>query len=312
MQYDVIIVGGGPGGLAAALTLGRARLRVLLCDAGPRRNAAAVNIHNFVTRDGTPPDEFRRIGREQLATYPGVELRDEGVESITGTRGRFRAKLRSGVVEARRVLLCTGMIDELLPIEGYRALWGTSIVQCPYCHGWEVRGRRWGVLASPQHPQMLLPFALLLRQWTDDLVVLTHGRVELDDDQRARLRAAGVRIETAPVARLVARGDQLEAVELSTGMTVPCQMLFSHPPQRHVDVVRSLDLQLDDAGYVRVDGMTSETSTPGIYAAGDLATLMQGATLAAAAGSRAAAMLNYDLAMERGLGDAAPSQRSAE
>src|SRR5687768_1591765 len=137
MIYDIVIVGGGPGGLSAALALGRARKRVLLCDSGPRRNAAADQIHNFVTRDGTPPHEFRRIGRQQLATYPNVETREVPVESISGTRGAFQVRLTTGTVEARRILLCTGMIDEMLPIDGFRELWGRGIFQCPYCHGWE-------------------------------------------------------------------------------------------------------------------------------------------------------------------------------
>ena len=114
MLYDVVIAGGGPGGLSAALALGRARKRVLLCDSGPRRNAAAEHIHNFVTRDGTPPSEFRQLGREQLTRYSNVEIRDTPVESISGTRGAFQVNLTTRTVQARRVLLCTGMIDELL------------------------------------------------------------------------------------------------------------------------------------------------------------------------------------------------------
>src|SRR6188768_1204343 len=138
MTFDVVIVGGGPAGLSASLALGRARRRVLVCDAGLRRNAAATHIHNFVTRDGTSPDDFRHAARQDLARYSSVEMRDVGVLSVSGTRGEFQVELGSGAVSARRVLLCAGMIDELLPIEGYSELWGQSIFQCPYCHGWEV------------------------------------------------------------------------------------------------------------------------------------------------------------------------------
>jgi thioredoxin reductase len=298
VPYDVVIIGGGPAGLSAALALGRARKRVLLCDSGTRRNAAAEQIHNFVTRDGTPPDEFRHIGRQQLARYPNVEARDARVESISGSRGAFRVGLTSEVVDARRVLLCTGMIDEMLPIPGFRELWGHSVFQCPYCHGWESQDRRWGYLALAASSSHLLPFALQARGWSRDVVVFTGGTFDVPEETRARLDAAGIRLETTPIARLVAREHRLEAVELSNGTGVPCEVLFAHPPQRQVELVRALGVDLDDDGYVRVDPMKRETSLPGIYASGDLTTRMQGAMFGAASGTQAAAMLNVELTME--------------
>lgn len=288
---DVVILGGGPGGLAAALAFGRSRKRVLLLDAGPRRNAA--HMHNFVTRDGTPPDEFRRIAREQLAAYPSVELRDVHVDAVDGRRGAFRVRAGGEVVEARRVLLATGMIDELPPIDGFRELWGRAIFQCPYCHGWEVRDKRWAYLARDL--RHAVPFVLKLRSWTRDVVLLAD---DVPADARAQLAKAEVRIEAASVARLARRGDALEAIELANGTRIPCDVLFAHPPQRQTDLVRALGLELDEDGYVRVDPMKRETSIPGIYAAGDLTTRMQGATFAAAAGVQAAAAINVDLAME--------------
>lgn len=298
VPYDVVIVGGGPAGLSAALALGRARKRVLLCDSGPRRNAAAEEIHNFVTRDGTPPNEFRRIGREQLGRYPNVEARDAFVASIAGTRGAFRVALGSETVEARRVLLCTGMIDEVPPIEGFSRHWGHAVFQCPYCHGWEARDRRWGYLVLPPSASHFLPFALQARGWTRDLVVFTSGAVEVPADARAALDVAGIRLETAPVARLVGQGDRLEAIELADGTAVRCDVLFAHPAQRQVELVRTLGVALDDDGYVKVDPMKRETSVPGVYAAGDLTTRMQGAILAAASATQTAAMINVELSME--------------
>jgi thioredoxin reductase len=297
-SYDVVIVGGGPAGLAGALALGRARKRVLVCDSGARRNAAAVHIHNFVTRDGTPPAEFRSIGAEQLARYPNVELRKDRVSSIGGARGAFRVALPSGTVEARRVLVCTGLVDETLPLEGFRELWGNSIFQCPYCHGWEVQDRRWGYLASAADAARLMPFALMARGWTRDVVVFTGGALEVLEEDRERLRVAGVRLETSPLKRLVAREGRLEAVELENGERVPCDALFAHPPQRQVELVTALGLELDEDGFVRIDPMRRETSVPGLYAAGDLTTRMQAAILAAAAGAQAAMMINAELTME--------------
>jgi thioredoxin reductase len=296
--YDVVIVGGGPGGLSAALALGRARKRILLCDAGPRRNAAAVHVHNFVTRDGTPPEEFRRVARQQLATYPNVEVRDVRIESITGTRGAFQVALATERIEARRVLLCTGMIDETFPIDGFRELWGRSIFQCPYCHGWEIRDQRWAYLGRADDAKHVVPFSLMLRGWTRDVVVFTGGAFEIPADGRAAFDAAGIQLETAPITRLVANEQGLEAVVLANGTQVACDALFAHPKQRQVELVAALGLALDDDGYVAVDPMKRETSVAGIYAAGDLTTRMQSALTAAALGQQAAAMINVELTME--------------
>jgi len=295
VPYDIVIVGAGPSGLSAALALGRARKRVLLCDAGPRRNAAAVHMHNFVSRDGTPPEQFRQVGREQLAAYANVEIRDAGIEAISGSRGAFQVRLASGVVDARRVLLCTGLIDEMLPIEGFRELWGRGIFQCPYCHGWEIQDRRWGYLARAANMQHALPFAIMLRGWSRDVTVFTGNTFEVAQEARDRLVTAGVKLETAPIARLVAREQQLDGVELGTGGVVPCEALFVHPPQQQVELVRELGVVLDEDGFVRVDPMTRETSIPGIYAAGDLTTRLQAAIIAAAAGMQAAAAINMEL-----------------
>jgi len=300
MPYDLVIVGGGPAGLSAALALGRARRRVLLCDSGTRRNAAAVHMHNFVTRDGTAPDEFRRIAHEQLAAYPSVEARAVHIDGIVGSKGAFSVVTSTHAVEARRVLLCTGLVDELLPLEGFRELWGHAVFQCPYCHGWEAKDRPWGYLARAAQAAHALPFALLLKSWSSEVTLFTDGEFELPEEARRRLRAAEIQLETSPVARLVAREHRLEAVELASGTRVRCEALFVHPPQHQVPLVQALGVALDDEGFVQIDPMRRETSVPGIYAAGDLTTRAQAAILAAAAGMQAAASINVDLAMDSG------------
>jgi thioredoxin reductase len=304
MTYDVVIVGGGPAGLSAALTLGIARKRVFLCDSGSRRNAAAEHIQNFVTRDGSPPNEFRRVGRDQLRKYPSVEVRDARVLSIAGARGAFELTLEAEIVAARRILLATGMIDEMLPIDGFRELWARSIFQCPYCHGWDVQDLPWGYLAGAAEASALTHFALQARGWTRDLVVFSNAEFEVPEGDRRTLAAAGIRLETAPIARLVSRDGKLEGVELKTGTTVTCAALFAHPPQRQVDLVRALGVELDEHGYVRIEPARRETSTPGIYAAGDLANRQQTAIYAAAAGTQAAMLLNLDLSSELGVSGA--------
>ncbi|MBZ4420711.1 NAD(P)/FAD-dependent oxidoreductase [Myxococcus sp. RHSTA-1-4] len=293
---DVVVVGGGPAGLNAALNLGRGRKKVLLCDAGPPRNAAAVEMHGFATRDGTPPQEFRRIGREQLRPYD-VEVRDVRVRNILRDGPGFRVELEGDeVVEARRVLLATGMVDVLPDLPGYREVWGKALFQCPYCHGWEVRDRAWGVLATSE---ALVDFGLFLTGWSRDMVVFTAGAVPVSADKRIQLERAGARLEERRILRLVPGSGEhaLEAVELEGGTRVRRDVLFARPPQRQVPVVERLGLALDEQGYVRVNAQ-GETSIPGIYAAGDLTTPLQGAVIAASAGAVAAGMLNHGLNLE--------------
>ena len=294
-NVEVAIIGGGPAGLAAALALGRTCRRAVVFDAGEPRNAAATHIHNFVTRDGTPPAEFRSIGRAQLEQYESVSFRDERVRSIAGERDAFILKSESAEVRARRVLLCTGMVDEVLPLPGFEQAWGHSIYQCPYCHGWEVRGQRWGMLALDE-AHLAFGFPAMLKQWSDDVVVFT-GNLEVSKDTQAKLETFGVSVEPRRVVGLRTEGRALTHVQLEDGESIECRVLFAHPPQHQVEFVKSLELDLDDAGYVQVDPMTRETSRPGVYASGDLTSRAQGAIFAAATGTQAGAMINHELAL---------------
>jgi thioredoxin reductase len=301
LSFDVVIVGGGPAGLAAALLLGRARKRVLLCDAGPRRNAAATHVHGFVTRDGTPPEEFRRAARQQLEPYPSVTVQDAPVDAIAPRAGGgFDVTIAGNPLVARRVVLATGMIDDVPAMPDFRELWGRAIVQCPYCHGWEVRDRRFGYLAPRAES---VEWALLLRGWTDDVVVFTDDRFAVPADARARLESAGIGLEERPLLGLEPTSLDgpapvtLAYVVLVDGTRIARDVLFAHPPQRQTPLVAQLGLALDDHGYVRIDEHTA-TSMPGVHAAGDLTTGYQSATLAAAAGFRAAAAVNHALTIE--------------
>ena len=293
-SMDVVIVGGGPAGLSAALVLGRARKKVLLCDAGVPRNALAEHIQGFVTRDGTPPAEFRRIGREQLKPYD-VEYQNARVLGVERVGPRFQVSLEGGrTVESRRVLIATGMVDEVPELPGYRELWGQSIFQCPYCHGWEVRDQAFGVLATAEH---FLDFALFLTGWSKDIVVFTEGAFPVPAEQRLRLERAGVRLESRRIRQLLARDGHLHAVELEDGARVERQILFARPPQSQTQLVRQLGLALNEQGFVRVDEH-KKTSVEGIHAAGDLTTMLQGALIAAAEGAMAGYMMNHALNVE--------------
>jgi thioredoxin reductase len=188
------------------------------------------------------------------------------------------------------------MIDDVPALPGYRELWGKSIFQCPYCHGWEVRDRAFGYLAPSA---AWVEFGLFLRGWTSDVIVFTDGGFEVPSEVRGRLARAGVGVEERRIRRLVsaAGGEHLEAVEMEDGARIARDVLFVRPPQRQTALVVKSGVELDEQGYVRVNEQ-KQTSRAGIYAAGDLATMAQAALMAAAAGVQAAAMLNHELTLE--------------
>lgn len=293
---DVAIVGGGPAGLAAALALSRARKRVTLFDCWPPRNASATEVRGYVTQDGTPPVEMRRIAQEQLAAYDAFELReDTRVTNVRRRGARFVLEDSRGAhCEARRVMLCVGLVDRLPDLPGYRELWGTSLFQCPYCHGWEVRDRAWGYLANDAY---CLAWAMRLRAWTKDLVVFTSGQFPVDSKQRRDLEKVGIRIEERRVVGLVAERGQLAALALEGNDALAREVLFVRPPQRQTELVYKLGVELASPDRVKIDDRY-RTSIAGIHAAGDLVAHEHGALTAAASGAAAAHALDDELTIE--------------
>jgi len=294
MLLDCAVIGGGPAGLAATLVLGRSRKRVALFDGGTPRNATASYIGGFITQDRISPAEFRRTAHVDLRAYPTVELH---LNTLVTRIERAGPKLRvhaGGVAhEARRVLVCTGVQDEPLPLEGSRELWGASLFQCPYCHAWEHHDERFAYLAtSPEEAA----WAQVLRSWTNNVMILTNGAFELPRDLCERLREASILVEERRILRLASERRQLTAIVVEGGVEVPRDVLFFRPVQRLTPVVAALALATADGGYVRVDEQY-RTSIPTIYAAGDLVTHYHGALAAADAGSRAAHCINHELTL---------------
>lgn len=295
MVVDVGIIGGGPAGLAAALELGRSRKRVVVFDGGTPRNATAHAIHGFLSRDGTPPSELRHIGHEQLRAYPSVEVRANTlVTAVERAGAKFRVLAGGTEVEARRILLCMGVIDEPLPLDGSRELWGASLFECPYCHAWEVRDRRFGFLAPSADAAS---WARVLRGWTKDVIVFTSGAFALPAEVRGQLVEAGIAVEERRILTLQRQRRTLTGVVVEGDVEIPRDALFFRPVQRQTPVVAALALALDDRGFVKVDH-ASQTSIPRIYAAGDMITHYHGALAAAASGSKAAHAINHELTVE--------------
>ncbi|MEU0532699.1 NAD(P)/FAD-dependent oxidoreductase [Amycolatopsis tolypomycina] len=284
-SFDVLVVGGGAAGLSAALMLGRARRRVAVVDGGAPRNAPASHMHGFLSRDGLPPSELLRIGREELRGY-GVELLEDHVLSL---EHGFTARLAGGrALTARRVLVATGVHDDLPDIPGLRESWGTDAVTCPYCHGYEVRDQPLGVLgtepASVEH-------ALLVRQWSPDVVYFAHT-TPLSEEDRDRLDARGIRVVPGVVTAVRREDGRLTGVEVGPRFVPRAALFLRSRTVPHDELLRGL-------GYVEGDvDPSGKTGVPGVWAAGNVVDARATVIIAAAQGAAAAGALNHDLVTE--------------
>ncbi len=302
MDYDVLIIGAGSAGLSAALTLGRCRRRVLLADGGAPRNAPSGGVHGFLTRDGVRPAKLLELGRAQLAPYPTVAIQELKITGLKNLANGFRAQGTTGQGHAwsgtaSRVLLATGVDDVLPPLPGFRELWGSGVLHCPYCHGYEVRDQP---LAVYGQGKAAVGLALLLTNWSPDIVVVTDGPGHLTAYGRQRLRQHHIGVRQEAVAGLV--GDAatgLRCIEFTDGTYLERKALFMHAPQeQRSPLAANLGAKLTGKGAVWVD-KNSQTSIPGLYAAGDTTPGQQQALIAAAEGNKAAICLNEALTKEQ-------------
>jgi thioredoxin reductase len=299
MTYDAVIVGTGPAGLSAALTLGRARRETLVIDGGPGRNAPSDRVHNFLSRDGIAPTDLRNIALEQLSAYSTVEIREGLADRATAVDAEFELALAGGHrVRAERLLLATGVLDELPAIAGLAERWGHGVVHCPYCHGWERRDLPLAVLALGEAG---VRQAIHLRRFSPDVVLCLGADFELDEDQRKLLSASDVTVVDQPLVGVGGAGATVQWLDFADGSRLDRSALFVHAPLRQrSDLPTQLGCQILDDGAVEINDL-GQTSVPGVYAAGDMArrpTLpLAGAQviLAAAEGTLAAIVIDQEL-----------------
>ena len=293
-SHDVVVVGGGAAGLSAALVLSRARRSVVVIDAGEPRNGPAAHMQGFLSRDGLPPQELLAAGRSEVQSYGG-EVVVGSVSAITRSADEFLVDLASGKrLTARRVLVATGLRDELPDIPGLGERWGRDLLHCPYCHGYEVRDQQVGVLGgtpdSFQHAQ-------LLRQWTDDVVYFPHTD-NVSPEQVQQLQARAIGIVYGKVRRLVVEADVLRGVELEDGRVVIRDVVFVRPRLiPNSDLLRTLGCTVNEGGWVIVDAVGA-TSIPGVWVAGNASNPRAQVITAAGEGSATAIAINADLVNE--------------
>ena len=306
--YDVLVVGGGPAGLSAGVALARSLRSVLVVDAGRPRNATATGVHNYLGREDVSPLDLMADGRSALTSYGG-EVRTGEVTGLERL-GReplhpwFRATLADGQrVEARRVVVATGLSDELPAVPGLTARWGRDVLHCPYCHGYEARGTAIGVLSTTP---MTAHQALLFRQLSDDVTVLTHTGPALGDEDRERLEARGVRFLDGEVVEVLTTDDALSGVRLASGAVVPLRnLVVAAPAVAHSTLLSDLGVEVADFalgdfvfGAYAVAEPTGATSVPGLYTAGNVSSIQAQVSTSAAGGLLTGAFVNAQLIEE--------------
>ncbi|HEX7778933.1 MAG TPA: NAD(P)/FAD-dependent oxidoreductase [Vicinamibacterales bacterium] len=297
MDADVIIVGGGPAGLSAALVLGRACRSVLVVDDGRPRNHATRAVHGFLTRDGIGPFELRQLGLEELRRYNTVRVEHAEVTAATrGADGAFRVDLQDGrQFSARRLLLATGVVDLLPAVTGFDEMYGRSVFHCPYCDGWELRGQPLAVYGCQRRGYGL---AVELLGWSRDVVLCSDGACELDGDELATLDRNGIRVREERIARLEGADGMLERIVFESGDVLPRRAMFFTTGQVQASrLARQLGCEFNEKGTVRT-GPYEMTHVPGLYVAGDASRHVQWVVVAAAEGAEAAYAISQDLIKE--------------
>jgi thioredoxin reductase len=289
MDFDCIVVGAGPAGLSAALTLGRARRQVLVLDSGRGRNYAAHALHGVLGHDGLAPAALRDRGVDELRRY-GIEVRAAEVEQANTIDGGVELD----GISSRMLILATGMLDSTPDVEGFDAIYGVSAHTCPYCDGWEHADQRLAIFGPAFAGIHMGP---LLRQWSRDVTVFSAG---IEPEDEAKLATLGVEVVSEPVERFVSDQDgRLTAIELSGREPIERDALFFHVAMEPRNALATtLGCALEENGFVRAAPEDRQTSVDRVYAAGNCADPMQNVVMAIADGARAAVAVNVRLVGE--------------
>lgn len=294
--FDVIIVGGSYSGLAAGMALGRALRQVLIIDSGKPCNRQTPNSHNFITQDGKTPDEIATLARQQVKRYNTVTffngLATNGGKSENG----YKIQTASGeTFHAKKIIFASGIKDIMPDIEGYAECWGISVLHCPYCHGYEVRNERTGILGNGEYG---FEFSNLISNWTKDLTLFTNGKSTLSSEQTAKVEKHNIKIVEKEIVKLENSNGYIQNIIFNDGTKSPVKALYARSPfEQHCNIPESLGCEMTDQGYIKIDSF-QKTTVHGIYASGDNSTRMRTVANAVAMGTAAGMTANKEIVEE--------------
>ncbi|WP_339242315.1 NAD(P)/FAD-dependent oxidoreductase [Paenibacillus sp. FSL R5-0517] len=294
---DVLIIGGGPAGLNAALVLGRARKNVVVIDDETPRNWVTKETHGFVTRDGASPREFRKAAKEQIAAYPSVQFASDTAVAVTGSDGDFVIQTTQGTsYRTKKILFAVGKKDLPLDINGLTEVYGKSAFVCPYCDGWELRDQSLVIIVSGDKA---LHMAKVISGWTDRYTICTNGSDSLTDEEREELKQHHVTVFDAPVKSIDSEKGMVKQVVLNDGTAIPCTGVFFQPKLfTGSELPKAIGCDISESGTVIVDA-SGKTSIAGVYSAGDAASELYQAITAASLGALSAVSINTELNFEK-------------
>lgn len=294
-RSDVIIIGGSYAGLSAAMALGRSLRNVLVIDSGKPCNRQTPHSHNFLTRDGETPAGIAALARGQVMKYPTVRFLNGTAEEVSGVNNDFSVKVNNELYTTRKILFATGVKDVHPPIKGFAECWGISSLHCPYCHGYEVKNEKLGVIANGE---VAFEMTRLIAHWSKDLTLFTNGRHTIHDEQLKQIRARHIPIEEKEIIEIIHDRGYMNRLVFKDGTTQELKAVFTRSlTEQRCPIPEKLGCELTEHNHIKVDGL-QKTTVSGVYAAGDSVTMMRAISASVATGGMAGAAINRELIEE--------------